>query len=452
LDRLPAPAVVMLDGADPVTRRLVAQSVAEAAGRLPLVLPAGLLPGPGVEAAALARLVEREVALLGGLLLVEYADGDDARAVAALLGRIGCPAVLSGAPALPGRPPAARRTVPEPAAAEAHALWRGALNGRSEGYGPALAEVSAHFSFDAATVEALAAELAVADPGGTDRAVLLRTCRARAGSGLAELAERIEPRAGWADIVLPEVASEALRDLVRQVRHRGRVHDEWGMADHSGRGLGVTALFTGESGTGKTLAADVVAGELDLDLFRIDLAAVVSKYIGETEKNLRRVFDAAHASGAVLLFDEADALFGKRSEVRDSHDRYANLEIAYLLQRMETYRGLAILTTNLKSSLDRAFLRRIRFVVAFPFPDLAARERIWRLNLPPTLPTDGVDVGRLARLQVPGGNIRAIALGAAFLAADRGGPVTMTDLLAAARREYAKLEKPLTDAETGGWS
>jgi SpoVK/Ycf46/Vps4 family AAA+-type ATPase len=223
------------------------------------------------------------------------------------------------------------------------------------------------------------------------------------------------------------------------------------MADGVNRGLGVSALFTGDSGTGKTLAAEVLAADLGLDLYQIDLSAMVSKYIGETEKNLRTVFDAAEASGAVLLFDEADALFGKRSEVKDSHDRYANVEVSYLLQRMESYRGLAILTTNLRQALDRAFLRRIRAVVSFPFPDHAARQRIWRLNLPPSLPVDGVDLARLARLQVAGGNIRTIALGAAFLAAEDGGTVTMAHLLAATRREYAKLEKTLTDAETGGW-
>ena len=178
----------------------------------------------------------------------------------------------------------------------------------------------------------------------------------------------------------------------------------------------------------------------------------MSKYIGETEKNLRRVFDAAEEGGAILLFDEADALFGKRSEVKDSHDRYANIEVSYLLQRMEAYRGLAILTTNMKSALDAAFLRRLRFVVQFPFPDQAQRAEIWRRIFPAETPIEGLDVAALARLNVAGGNIRNIALGAAFLAADAGRPVRMDHLLLAARTEYAKLEKPLTDAEAGGWA
>ena len=201
-----------------------------------------------------------------------------------------------------------------------------------------------------------------------------------------------------------------------------------------------------------TLAAEVIAGDLELDLYRIDLSGVISKYIGETEKNLKAVFDAAEASGAVLFFDEADALFGKRSEVKDSHDRYANIEVSYLLQRMEAYRGLAVLTTNMKEAIDGAFLRRLRFVVQFPFPDAAQRAEIWRRIFPAATPTDGLDADALARLSVAGGGIRSIALNAAFLAGDADEPVRMAHLARAARTEYAKLEKPLIDAELGAWA
>ncbi|MEA3323831.1 MAG: ATP-binding protein, partial [Euryarchaeota archaeon] len=235
------------------------------------------------------------------------------------------------------------------------------------------------------------------------------------------------------------------------VRERSKVYEDWGFADRSVSGLGISALFAGASGTGKTMAAEVLANELRLDLYRIDLSQVVSKYIGETEKNLRRVFDAAEEGGAILLFDEADALFGKRSEVKDSHDRYANIEISYLLQRMEAYRGLAILTTNMKSAIDTAFLRRIRFIVHFPFPDAEQRGEIWERIFPASTPTDGLDAGKLSRLNIAGGNIRNIALNAAFLAADTGDKVRMKHLLRAARSEYAKMEKPLTEAEIGGW-
>jgi SpoVK/Ycf46/Vps4 family AAA+-type ATPase len=235
------------------------------------------------------------------------------------------------------------------------------------------------------------------------------------------------------------------------MRQRSRVYEEWGFGDSAVRGLGISALFAGPSGTGKTMAAEVLARELCLDLYCIDLSQVVSKYIGETEKNLRCVFDAAEGGGAILLFDEADALFGKRSEVRDSHDRYANIEVSYLLQRMETYRGLAILTTNLKNALDPAFLRRLRFVVTFPFPDAAERAEIWRRAFPARTPTERLDQARLARLNIAGGNIRNIALHAAFLAADAGQPVGMAHVLRAARGEYVKLEKTLTEAEVDGW-
>ena len=228
--------------------------------------------------------------------------------------------------------------------------------------------------------------------------------------------------------------------------------DRWAFAAKDSRGLGVTVLFSGESGTGKTFAAEVVAADLALDLYRVDLSQVVSKYIGETEKNLRRVFEAAEGSGAILLFDEADALFGKRSEVKDSHDRYANIEVSYLLQRMESYHGLAILTTNHKAALDSAFVRRLRFIVPFPFPDPAEREAIWRSVLPAAAPVSGLDFGALARLNLAGGTIRNVALKAAFLAADAGTPITMSHLRSAAHTEAAIRERPLADTETRGWA
>jgi SpoVK/Ycf46/Vps4 family AAA+-type ATPase len=236
-----------------------------------------------------------------------------------------------------------------------------------------------------------------------------------------------------------------------QVGQRHKVYCDWGFEGKGARGLGISALFAGPSGTGKTMAGEALARALRLDLFRIDLSRVVSKYIGETEKNLRRIFDAAEESAAVLLFDEADALFGKRTEVKDSHDRYANIEVSYLLQRMEEYRGLAILTSNRKTAVDQAFLRRIRFVVDFPFPQARERAEIWRRVFPQATPTHELNFDRLARLNASGGNIRNIAMAAAFLAADRDERVGMLHLLDAARQEFLKLEKPLTDAEVAGW-
>jgi len=280
---------------------------------------------------------------------------------------------------------------------------------------------------------------------------LWESCRVQARPGLDGLAQRVETGAGWDALVLPEPQLEMLREISRQMRHRARVYNTWGFGSATGRGLGITALFAGASGTGKTTAAEVLAHELKLDLYRIDLSQVVSKYIGETEKSLRRIFDAAEEGGALLFFDEADALFGRRTEVKDSHDRYANIEVSYLLQRMEQYRGLAVLATNMKQALDPAFLRRIRFVVAFPFPDAALREQIWKRAIPRQAPTEAVNLQQLARLSVTGGNIRNIALGAAFLASEAGEPIRMSHLLEAARGEYLKIEKPLTEPEIRGW-
>jgi len=276
-------------------------------------------------------------------------------------------------------------------------------------------------------------------------------CRAQSRPRLDDLAQRIDPAATWDDLVLPETARQTLREIAAHLRQRTKVYQQWGFASKGGRGLGISALFAGSSGTGKTMSAEVLAGELQLDLYRIDLSSGVSKYIGETEKNLRRVFDAAEGGATILLFDEADAIFGKRSDVKDSHDRYANMEVSYLLQRMESYQGLAILTTNLKDSLDTAFLRRIRFVVKYAFPDAKDRAEIWRRIFPKNTPTQGLDCNKLARLNVAGGNIRNIALNAAFMAADAGEPVQMKHLLEAARTEYVKLERTLTDAEVKGW-
>ena len=280
---------------------------------------------------------------------------------------------------------------------------------------------------------------------------LWQACRQQARTTLDDLAQRLNPTATWEDLVLPEPQLRTLQAIVASVQQRSQVYETWGFSQKSNRGLGISALFAGSSGTGKTLSAEVLAQALKLDLYRIDLSAVVSKYIGETEKNLRRIFDAAEQGGVILLFDEADALFGKRSEVKDSHDRHANIEVSYLLQRMETYRGLAILTTNFKRAIDPAFLRRIRFVVSFPFPDMAQRQEIWRRIFPTQTPTSGLAPNKLAQLTVPGGNIYSIAMNAAFLASAEASPVRMQHVLQAAQSEYTKLDKKLADAEVRGW-
>ena len=261
------------------------------------------------------------------------------------------------------------------------------------------------------------------------------------------LAQRLDVKAVWDDLVLPEEQMSLMKAIAGQVRGRHKVYGDWGFASKMNRGFGITALFAGESGTGKTMAAEVIANDLRLNLYRIDLSAVVSKYIGETEKNLRRLFDAAEQGGAILFFDEADALFGKRSEVKDSHDRYANIEINYLLQRMEAFSGLAILATNQKAALDPAFMRRLRFVVNFQFPGPKERKLIWQKSLPEATPKEALDFDRLSRLSVTGGNIHSIALNAAFQAAQSRQPVGMPLLMNAARIEMRKLDKPFNEAE-----
>jgi hypothetical protein len=276
-----------------------------------------------------------------------------------------------------------------------------------------------------------------------------QACCGHAARSMEGLAEKIEAKRSLEDLILPPELMQQIREIAVQVEHRARVYDQWGFGAKLSRGRGIAALFAGPSGTGKTMAAEVLAQNLQLDLYRIDLASVISKYIGETEKNLRKVFDAAEESGAILFFDEADALFGKRSEVRDSHDRYANIEINYLLQRMEDYRGLAILATNRKSSLDTAFLRRLRFLLDFPFPSLADRVRIWRGAFPAQAAVDSLDYEFLGRLEITGGNIFNIALNAAFLASAEAVSINMHHVLTAARREYAKMDKLVLESEFG---
>jgi hypothetical protein len=277
---------------------------------------------------------------------------------------------------------------------------------------------------------------------------LFAAARAHSNPRLSSLARQIVPRYGWDDIVLPDDALALLREMVATVRGRPQVLDAWRVGQKLVSSRGVTALFSGPPGTGKTMGAEIIAAELRLDLYKIDLSTVVSKYIGETEKNLERIFNEAEQSNAILFFDEADALFGKRSEVRDSHDRYANIEISYLLQRMEAYDGVTILATNLRANLDEAFTRRLQFAVDFPFPEEEDRLRIWHTLFPPEVPREaGLDFGLLARrFRLAGGNIRNVLVSAAYLAASDGFCVTMDHLLHAVRRELQKMGR-LVDEE-----
>ncbi|GAA0445209.1 ATPase [Actinoplanes capillaceus] len=448
----PPPRIELVGG----TRRIRSDIAATAAAQHDLSLyamSAADVPTDPADRDRLARLWQREAVLLPAALLLEVdtPERDQAAAADAFAAAAAVPLIVGGDE--PRRDGGPRVTVPDLTDDEQLGLWRDAFADVPDLGDEQLRDLVAQFQLPPHTVRSVAATVRrnLADARIPATEVAWRASLDEARMGLDGLGRRIEPRAGWADLVLPERQVAILREIIAQVRRRATVHQEWGFARTLRRGLGVTVLFAGGSGTGKTLAAEVIAGELGLDLFVIDLSQVVSKYIGETEKNLRAVFDAAEHGGALLLFDEADALFGKRSEVKDSHDRYANLEVSYLLMRMEAYRGLAVLTTNMKQALDPAFMRRIRFVVDFPFPGERERAEIWRRVLPARAPAAGLDPQLLAQLTVAGGSIRNIALSGAFLAADEGDKLRMRHLLAAARTEYLKLERSLTPGEVRGW-
>ncbi|MEV8310349.1 AAA family ATPase [Streptomyces flavidovirens] len=452
-----APLRVELVGGDLRSRADIAAAAARRSGLGLYAMAADDMPTDPAERDRLARLWQREAILLPAALLVEVGelDREQAAATDAFIESAAVPLVVSSPdPRQTARPRGERVTVPALDTEEQLGVWADAFEAVPEVSEEDLKDLVEQFSLPPHLIRSAGATV-VRDLPGEDEldatGLAWRAGLTEARMGMDELGRRIEPQAGWGDLVLAERQLRVLREIVAHVRQRATVYQEWGFAATLRRGLGVTALFAGGSGTGKTLAAEVMAKELGLDLFIIDLSQVVSKYIGETEKNLRKVFDAAERGGALLLFDEADALFGKRSEVKDSHDRYANLEVSYLLMRMEVYRGLAILTTNMKQALDTAFMRRIRFVVDFPFPGESERAEIWRRVLPDRAPMKDIDPEQLARLTVAGGSIRNIALSGAFLAAEEGDRLQMRHMLEAARTEYLKLDRSLTPSEVHGW-
>jgi hypothetical protein len=441
---------VSLHGDDAEGRRDVAWTACVALGLQPFVVRVTDLPAHPGERAELARLWSRDARLSGAALVVDVDERGRGAQVADWVSRVDAPVLITAAEA-PAVPDAVRHEVRRPEPPEQRRLWQAALDAAEPGLESAgsvadlLAtthRLSAHEIHDVAMHAAQAGE-----PVDLARAV---QARLHVGD-LDGLARVVPAMAGWADLVLPEDCLAPLHALTEQVRFRRVVHDDWGFAGRGSRGLGTTALFVGEPGTGKTMAAEVIALDLELDLLHVDLSAVISKYIGETEKNLRRIFDLADELGAILLFDEADALFGKRSEVRDSHDRYANIEVSYLLQRMEAYRGLALLTTNARANLDTAFARRLGYIVQFPFPDREHRRRIWAGAFPARTPTERLDPSTLASLAVSGGSIRNIAVSAAYRAAAAGTPVRMADLAWAARAELAKAERAASPSDLAGW-
>ncbi|MFI9155499.1 ATP-binding protein [Streptomyces sp. NPDC053367] len=457
-------------------RRRPARDLAAGHGVPLLTVETALLPDDAERAATLLALAFREASLLGAVLCVDDLEGLGrplgehvvrTRTLEDLLAGHDGDVLITGTRDWVPQGRHALGVVQIPVVrlgfVERRAVWEEALAAQGVTADPAdLHDLAARFrlgpdriadaaltAVGAARRRATAERLPGRQPQPT-RTELFASARGQSSHALDTLAHHLQPAYGWGDIKLPTDTAAQLAELRDRVACRHRVMDEWGFAAGLTRGRGIGALFSGPPGTGKTMAAEVIAHELELDLFRIDLSTVVSKYVGETEKNLERIFTAATDSDAILLFDEADALFGKRSEVRDAHDRYANIEISYLLQQMERYEGLAILTTNLRRNLDEAFTRRLAFVIEFPFPGAADRERIWRACFSDTAPRAAdVDFGRLARdYPLPGGSIRNVVLHAAFLAAAEGSLIGTPHLVRAVQREFQKTDRVMPGRET----
>ncbi len=448
-----AATLVQVFGGYASTRAAIVHQATITAGLTPLRLRASGLHGLDLE--AIVRACERETLLAGIVPVIEVDDLDPLEATRAA--RVfaettrGLAVITAVSPIGITRSCAAQLELPVTTAADRRDLWRGVLGADAERLGAMLTRLADCFRIEYADI---AGAVLACDRGAADDvfgAQLWAACLERSRPRLDDLARRVVPTSGWDDLVLPANVTETLHEIGTHLLHRHEVLEKWGFGTER-RGHAITALFAGPSGTGKTLAAEVIAREANLDLYHVDLSQVVDKYVGETEKRLRRIFDSAEQGGAIILFDEADALFGKRADVERATDRWANLEVSYLLQRMESYNGLAILTTNAKDALDNAFLRRLRFVATFPFPDATLRLELWRRAFPAGAPTIGIDLAKLARLQLTGANIKSVAIRAAFQAAGESSPITLKHVLRAARSEYAKLEVPFPEAETRTWT
>jgi hypothetical protein len=441
---------VQLLGRDSDSKQLIARAVAQARGMSLYRMPADMLPAQAADLETLIRLWQLESVLLPVALYIDAQDvdrGNENHAVPLkrFLARSGGTVFVGGREIWPIPRGSQSFDVDKPAPVEQRALWVAALGADHEDNAQRLA---GQFNLSAAAITRIASEAKGGDQSTPLGDRLWDRASAETQLRVDALAQRIETKATWNDIVLPPAEVSLLRQIAVHVNGRSTVYDDWGFRERMNRGFGISALFAGESGTGKTMAAEVIANELRMSLHRIDLSAVVSKWVGEGEKNLQSLFNAADDANGILFFDEADALFGKRSEVQQSQDRFANIEINFLLQRLETYRGVAILATNMKSALDPAFLRRLRFIISFPFPGPDERRAIWEKVFPSATPTkETLDFARLARLSLTGGSIHNIALASAFLAAQRHTDVSMAIILEAARTELRKIEKPVNEAD-----
>ena len=438
-EQTPLP-IIQLTSIDAESKQALIQNVVSELGIQLYHLPAELIPKPSHELDLFARLWARECALSGVALYIDAheldgeTNGEQIKQTHRFLTRSGGLFFLSTRTLWNDLDlPVMTFDVAKPTTAEQESLWRDQLGEAAE---PIIKQLVAQFDLNGKAISR--AGKAIHGESATLSSVW-DACLVETRPQLDFLATAIIPKASWDDIVLPVWQVEQLQEVAAQVKNRGVVHEQWGWREQMSRGLGMTVLFGGDSGTGKTFAAEILAKQLNLNLYHIDLSQVVSKYIGETEKNLRKLFDAAESGGAILFFDEADALFSKRSETRSSNDRYANMETNYLLQRLEQYQGLAILTTNLLNNIDEAFLRRVRFIVQFPMPEDDDRARIWQRIFPSDTPLGELDYSHLSRFKMSGGSIYNAALNASFRAARRGGCVEMPDILEMIRLELNKI-------------
>jgi hypothetical protein len=451
--------VLQLTGTDESSKRDVAAAAAAASGRLLLSLPAEAMPGRADDADQFVQLWTREAALLPIALLVHGIEGgrgtdEDERAGQdgrrwRVLQRIGAPVLLACREALVGLEQSVVIAVDTPQADEREALWHLALAPETPTTAPRepVRRLGEEFKLSASRIAGLAAAARSLSKTGEGAAqTAWDVCVAHTAGELNGLAQRIVPRATIEDLQIAPQEKAQLERLINHAKHRSAALADFGFSANHSRGMGIAALFHGESGAGKTMAAEAVAQALSLALFRVDLSALISKYIGETSKNLRRTFDAAEAGGAVLLFDEADAVFSKRSEAKDSLDKHANFDTNYLLTRMENFRGVALLTTNMKHALDSAFMRRLRFVIGFPLPSVAERKAIWAGVFPQPDRVGALDLDHLARFVLTGGSIFNAALAAAHSAASEPAKIEMRHVLDAIRWELRKMERPVVES------
>jgi SpoVK/Ycf46/Vps4 family AAA+-type ATPase len=452
-------AFIYLGGRWQAEKEAAAAHAAASAG-LGLILVNGPALRSSLDAEQQGASLLRDARLLGAALLFDDWLGAEAEspdnALLKLLERHPLPVFFSDRPAAAVKPPLEldlQVEFPAPPFEERREAWSSSAGAATED----AAHLAATYRFGSRQIAAAARmAAAIADLDGRDT-VSLRDIKAAAQAQsqpqLSSLAQKIVPRFTWEDIILPGDRLAQLHEIANYVLYQHVVYEQWKVGGNSRLGRGVAALFAGQSGTGKTMAAEVIANDLGLELYKIDLAGLVSKYIGETEKNLAKIFEEASDTNAILFFDEADAVFGKRTEVKDSHDRYANIEVSYLLQKIEEYDGIVVLATNLRANLDEAFLRRMRAIVEFPFPEVDDRLRIWAHMMRTGAPVQGdVDLEFMARqFRIAGGNIRNVVLFAAFLAASEGSSIGMSHLIQGTKREYQKLGRLVTESDFGRW-